>query len=280
MTNTEDKAPVSMGDQGTLFDRPTIRMAPPAAPDALSATGLVSYARCPRQFYWLAVRPLRRRASAAARIGTEIHRWIELRGRPQLDLLEVDGQTEPADEPADPGAGPSDTDEPRLIEGLRNAFLASPYAGLAPVRTEAPFALAVAGRLVRGRVDAVYRRDGRLELVDFKTGSPPSDGDRGSHVQLDLYAVAAVDVLREDPADLRTTYCYLRRDGTSTLLSSDWGLDRLAAVRANLAAALDGLAAGKYRATPGAWCARCEWQEVCRPGRAWLEVSSTRQPEA
>ena len=58
---------------------------------------------------------------------------------------------------------------------LKASFLASPYAGLDPVKVEAPFALAVADggeHLVRGRIDAVYERDGRLELVDFKTGRP------------------------------------------------------------------------------------------------------------
>ena len=30
--------------------------------------------------------------------------------------------------------------------------------------------LAVGGHLVRGRIDASYERDGRTELVDFKTG--------------------------------------------------------------------------------------------------------------
>jgi DNA helicase II / ATP-dependent DNA helicase PcrA len=289
--------PVSVVDQGTLFDRPAIAAAPPAVPGAVSVTGLVSYSRCPRQFYWLAVRPLPRRASAAARLGTDIHRWIELRGGPQLGLLEMEGAPEP--EARDPGAGPSGAgagdpvdlvDRVKVgagpgpgpsgdggevsrspVDGLRRAFLASPYGTVAPVRVEAPFALAVAGRLVRGRIDAAYRRDGRLELVDFKTGMPATEGDRGGQVQLDLYAVAAVDVWREDPAGLRTTYCYLERDGSYRLLSTDWDADRLAKVRADLAATLDSLAAGEYRATPGAWCSRCEWQEVCRPGQAWLE---------
>jgi DNA helicase II / ATP-dependent DNA helicase PcrA len=261
--------PVVAVDQGTLFDRPHLPVAPPAAPAGLSVTGLVSYARCPRQFYWLAVRPLPRRASAAARIGTEVHRWIELRSGPQLGLLGLDEPGRPAGEPADP-AGGDGLESPHAVAGLRAAFLASPYAAVDPVRIEAPFVLAVAGRLVRGRIDAVYRRDGRLELVDFKTGLPPAEGDRGGHVQLDLYAVAAAEVWGDDPAGLRTTYCYLQRDGSFRLVTSDWDAGRLAAVRADLGANLAGLAAGEYGATPGGWCKRCEWQEVCRPGRAWL----------
>jgi DNA helicase-2/ATP-dependent DNA helicase PcrA len=224
---------------------------------------MVSYRRCPRQFYWLAIRPLPRRRSEAALLGTEIHRWIEQRSDRQLGLIDLE------DEEVDPGAAGGTASG---AGGWRAAFLRSPYGSLDPERVEAPFVLVLDGRMVRGRVDAVYRRDQRLELVDFKTGSAPADGDRGAGVQLDLYAMAAVDVWREDPAELRTTYCYLRGDGTYALVSTDWDEDRLAVVRADLRAALTGLAAGEYAATPGPWCGRCEWREVCRPGRAYLEA--------
>ncbi|MEY2398488.1 MAG: ATP-dependent helicase UvrD/PcrA, partial [Actinomycetota bacterium] len=68
----------------TLFDTAP---APPAparpAPFALSVSALVSFARCPRQFHWSVVRPLPRRGSTAAAIGTAVHRWIETRYGPQ-----------------------------------------------------------------------------------------------------------------------------------------------------------------------------------------------------
>ncbi|KOV16782.1 hypothetical protein ADK60_27550, partial [Streptomyces sp. XY431] len=42
-------------------------------------------------------------------------------------------------------------------ERLKEAFLRSPYAGRTPLRVEAPFQLVLAGRVGRGRIDAVYR---------------------------------------------------------------------------------------------------------------------------
>jgi DNA helicase-2/ATP-dependent DNA helicase PcrA len=135
---------------------------------------------------------------------------------------------------------------------------------------EAPFVLVVSGRAVRGRIDAVYRRAGKLELVDFKTGSPPDDGDPAATTQLDLYAVAVSEVWGEQPSSLRTTYCYLCEGGTFRLLETDWDDARMASARARLSALLAGLAAGEYGAAPGAWCARCEWRGVCRPGRSFL----------
>ena len=51
---------------------------------------MIDYARCPKRFYWTAVRPLPRFSGPAARIGTEVHRWIERRATGQATLLEVE----------------------------------------------------------------------------------------------------------------------------------------------------------------------------------------------
>jgi RecB family exonuclease len=267
------RRPAPSADQATLFDTATVSDTTVAARlTSLSVTGLVSYRRCPRQYYWMAVQPLPRRASVAARIGTEVHRWIEQRSGGQLGLFEPAPDAQQLD-PIDPG-DIDDGTPASVLAGLRAAFLSSPYAELDPARVEAPFVLALGGGEVRGRMDAVYRRAGRLELVDFKTGSPPEQGDQAASAQLDLYAVAASDVWGEDPSGLRTTYCYLRRDGSHQLVEADWDADRLAVVRADLSASLDGVLAGEYRATPGGWCARCEWRDVCRAGRAFLDSTA------
>ena len=230
-----------------------------SAPAALSVTALVTYARCPKQFYWTVVRPLPRRSSAAARLGTEIHRWIEQRAGRQLTLIEPD-----ADDELDPDHLPRGID---VATALRASFLASPWASLDPVRVEAPFALAVARHLVRGRIDAVYERDGRLELVDFKTGRPAAEGDKGAGTQLDLYGLAAVDAWGTEPERLRTTYCYLRTDGPPQIVASEWDASTLGGVRSRLTSTLDALAEARYGPTPGPWCQGCDFLSFCPAGQ-------------
>jgi DNA helicase-2/ATP-dependent DNA helicase PcrA len=236
------------------------------APPALSVTGLVTYARCPKQFYWTVVRPLPRRSSAAARLGTEIHRWIEQRAGRQLTLIEPD--PEAGDDDLDPVPAGADLASADLAERLRASFLASPWADLDPVRVEAPFVLVVGGHLVRGRIDAVYERDGRMELVDFKTGRPAAEGDRGAGTQLDLYGLAAIDAWDADPERLRTTYCHLRAGGPPVVVPTDWTTSTVAAVRARLAASLDALAEARFGPTPGPWCRGCDFLSFCPPGQA------------
>ena len=213
------------------------------------------------------VPPLPRRGSAAARLGTEIHRWIEQRAGRQLSLIE------PAPVPELETAADDDLDPDRLpsaegvAAGLRASFLASPWADLDPVRVEAPFALAVGGHLVRGRIDAVYERDGRTELVDFKTGRQAAEGDRGAGTQLDLYGLAAVDAWGVDPERLRTTYCYLRAEAPPLLVESDWSAATLDGVRSRLGATLDGLAAAQFAPTSGPWCRGCDFLSFCPAGQ-------------
>ncbi|MDP9070494.1 MAG: ATP-dependent helicase [Actinomycetota bacterium] len=258
-------------DEPPLFDAaPAGGTAPapsgrrPAETTTFSATGLVAYARCPLQFYWSFVRPLPRRPSSSARVGTEVHRWIEERAGRQLALLEPEPEEGDAD-PSLTGTGPGGGG---VTAALRAAFLAGPYAALDPVRVEAPFQLILDGRLVRGRIDAVYEREDRLELVDFKTGRRPVAGDPGAHVQLAVYALAAVETWRAAPERIRTTYCYLRPDGTYDLDSTDWDARRIEAVRSALRTSMDAASAERFEAQAGAWCTHCEFLPFCRTGQA------------
>src|SRR5439155_4629357 len=157
------------------------------------------------------------------------------------------------------------------FDALTEAFLTTPYAELDPVQVEAPFVLAVAGRLVRGRIDAVYRRDSRLELVDFKTGRMPTEGDGGAHTQLDLYAIAAVDTWAGVAGELRTTYCYLGADGSARLVSTDWDDGRLADARIELERHLTGIAAGSFPTVAGPWCRGCEFLSYCPTGQTAVD---------
>jgi DNA helicase-2/ATP-dependent DNA helicase PcrA len=231
-------------------------------PSALSVTGLVTYARCPKRFYWTVVRPLPRRSSASARLGTAVHRWIEQRAGRQLSLIEPEEWVEDPDAvPAGAGAAAA----------LKESFLASPWADLDPERVEAPFVLTAGNHVVRGRIDAVYRRDGRLELVDFKTGRLAPMGDRPAALQLNLYGLAAIDMWGADPGHLRTTYCYLRPDGPPALLSADWDAGAVESVRADLAATLDAIAAQQFEPTPGTWCRGCDFLPVCGSGLRFVD---------
>ncbi|HMC39592.1 MAG TPA: hypothetical protein VKI19_08010, partial [Acidimicrobiales bacterium] len=70
-----------------LLDDPPPRADQPRT--RLAVTGLVSYARCPRQCYWDVVERRPRPLRPAARIGSLVHGWIERETAGQGSLLEA-----------------------------------------------------------------------------------------------------------------------------------------------------------------------------------------------
>jgi CRISPR/Cas system-associated exonuclease Cas4 (RecB family) len=223
---------------------------------------LIDFARCPKLYYWSAVRPLPRFAGPSARIGTEIHRWIEMRSRGQATLLEVE---EDPDLTVEELAG-----SPGKVHDLRETFQRSRFGDMVPLYAERPFLLPVEGIVVKGRIDAIYGvADGPWEVVDYKTGRRPAADDPLARAQLDLYALACVDVWRKRPEDLRLTYLYLAGGDEVSYV-----VDDVEAVRERVAAWLRGIAAGAFEPTPGPQCRWCDFRAFCEPGRAWVEINA------
>jgi DNA helicase-2/ATP-dependent DNA helicase PcrA len=205
-------------------------------PRILSVGQVLTYARCPRDFYWSVVRPLPLPPKPAARLGIVIHRLLERRARSLPDLLDSD------DLAGDAAGGLA---APELVEVATRNFAATRYAGLPPPDAEVGVVLRIGPWVIRGRIDAVFRHGSEVELVDWKTGREV-ENTTGGLDQLTIYALA-LRTLGELPGDGCTvSYCYLGgeqpRIDTTTLGPAD--LDRQQQlVEATLAA----LEQGDYR---------------------------------
>jgi DNA helicase-2/ATP-dependent DNA helicase PcrA len=249
-----------------IEDGERVATAPPWMPASLGVSSVVDYAYCPKRFYWSVVRPLPRFSGPAARIGTDIHRWIERRSSGQASLIELEDEP---DLTAEELAG-----EPGRMERLRKAFLDSRFAGEVPLFTERPFLLHLDGFVVSGRIDAVYgAADGPWEVVDYKTGRRPSDDDPLVGLQLDLYALACVDVWHKRAEDIALTYLYLRSGEESSRPAGD-----VEETRRRVVEALREMSAGRFDATPGEHCRWCDFLSFCEPGKAFVKTLEARDP--
>jgi DNA helicase-2/ATP-dependent DNA helicase PcrA len=137
-------------------------------------------------------RPMPERPYRQTRLGTLFHAWVEQRsGHVGAGIgLDDDGLWE------DDEMGASAADAADL-QRLRECFERSEWADLRPleVETEIDFVTTrLDGRehVVICKLDAVYRRGDRYEIVDWKTGRPPTtDADRRARMlQLELYREA------------------------------------------------------------------------------------------
>jgi len=168
-------------------------------PSSLSATALTRLRSDPDGLARELARPMPRQPSSAARFGTRFHAWVEARFG-QQDLFDPDELPGQADAGID-----SDADLAELIE----TFERGPFGERAPHAVEAPFALVLAGQVVRGRIDAVYRDDsGEADwlVVDWKTAR----SETADPLQLAIYRVAWAD-LADVPVDrVRAAFYYVR----------------------------------------------------------------------
>ncbi|WP_424861943.1 ATP-dependent helicase [Streptomyces sp. MMS24-I29] len=174
-------------------------------PPTLSATQLLKLADDPDDFARELARPMPRPPQPAARRGTRFHAWVESRFEelplPMLGPDELPGGDESEAEIADE----------RDLAALKEAFERTPYARRTPHRVETPFQITLAGRVIRGRIDAVYRTgEDTYEIVDWKTTRTRT----ADPLQLAIYRLAWAELHDLPLTAVTATFLYVRSGET------------------------------------------------------------------
>ena len=198
----------------------------PAAPEHLSASQVVALVADPAEVLAGLRRPVPTKPWPQARRGSRFHEWVERRGvqaPPLLDPDEVVGAADDVDVADDE------------LAVLKQRFLASEWADAVFEGVEVPFETPLetpTGRVVlRGRIDAVVRTPaGGLEVVDWKTGAPPSGrAARARSAQLAVYRLALSRLRGVPLPDVGAAFWYGATGGTvrPTDLLDEAGLGQL-----------------------------------------------------
>ncbi|MEV8016270.1 UvrD-helicase domain-containing protein [Streptomyces sp. NPDC086554] len=190
-----------------LRARDAIRDIP--VPGSLTASEVLRLAADPEGFAQELARPMPRPPQPAARRGTRFHAWMETRFEElRLPLLGPEDL---------PGGAPGEAEiaDERDLTALKEAFERTEYAHRTPHRVEVPFQLTIAGRVVRGRIDAVYKEvdgdDVTYEIVDWKT----SRARTADPLQLAVYRLAWAEQHDVPPESVKATFLYVRSGETS-----------------------------------------------------------------
>jgi DNA helicase-2/ATP-dependent DNA helicase PcrA len=140
-------------------------------------------------------RPMPRASDEFSRRGTAFHLWIEKHFNMATLFDDEDfDQLEPLE--AD-----------QKLEDLKAAWLASDWAARTPHAVEVPFETVIAGVLIRGRIDAVYKDGDRYEVVDWKTGSKKLG--KSAAIQLAVYRLAWATLAGVDVEEVSAAFHYV-----------------------------------------------------------------------
>ncbi|MFV2100044.1 ATP-dependent helicase [Micromonospora sp. LOL_024] len=177
-----------------------------ALPAHLSVTQVVALRRDPAALARALRRPLPTEPNPYARRGTAFHAWLEQRFGADR-LLDTDEL---------PGAADADAAPDEELVELQRRFLDSEWADRTPVEVEVPFATVLGGVVVRGRMDAVFRRPGdRFDVVDWKTGARPGGTSAEvAAVQLAVYRLAWAELAGVSVERVGAAFHYVR-DGVT-----------------------------------------------------------------
>ncbi|MGI8577497.1 MAG: UvrD-helicase domain-containing protein [Nocardioidaceae bacterium] len=173
-------------------------------PATLSATSVLRLSEDPERLARELARPMPRKPSPSARFGTRFHAWVETH-LGQQQLIEPDDL---------PGRADSGINGDAELRELIEAFKAGPYADRAPYVVEAPFALVLAGRVIRGRIDAVYQTATGYQVVDWKTNQQQT----ADPLQLAIYKLAWAELQGIDAEQVDAAFYYVR---TADVVSFD-----------------------------------------------------------
>jgi DNA helicase II / ATP-dependent DNA helicase PcrA len=178
-------------------------------PGRLSVSALVAMASDPARLAQEIRRPMPRPPAPKARRGTEFHRWLEERFGQQrlIDPADLLGAADEAADEADAAD----------LSLLREQFEAGEWGNRWPADVEVPFETLIAGRTVRGRIDAVFAdTSGGYDVVDWKTGQPPASAAdfRAAAVQLAAYRLAWARLAGLPLDQVRAGFYYVRQDLT------------------------------------------------------------------
>ena len=164
-------------------------------PPRLSVSALIALKEDPDALANAIRRPMPFLQDQFARRGTEFHNWVE--SHLKAETLFNDDDLDYFDP----------IEEDRKLEDLKSKWLTSSWATKVPVQLEVPFETVLAGVLIRGRIDAVYRTETGFEVVDWKTGSKKLG--ESAAIQLAMYRLAWAKIAGVDVSRVSACFHYV-----------------------------------------------------------------------
>jgi RecB family exonuclease len=128
-----------------------------------------------------------------------------------------------------------------------------------PIAAEEKFTYDMGDITLEGRIDQINRLpDQSVELIDYKTGRPPTQRDADKSLQLSVYALAARDELKLKPSKL-TFYSLTSNERVSSVRTTK-GLET---VVSEIRGVAEQIRKNQFEPKPGFACKFCDYELIC-----------------
>ena len=231
----------------------------------LSASAIDNYKLCPLRFKLDREWRIPGEVSAALQYGASMHRVLRTYydsvrlGRPksEMELLQIFREDLKAEMIADPYQ--HDLYEQQGTAQLKEFVLSALESHPQVLHTEEYFKILIGETTLVGRIDRMDRTvDGRVVIVDYKTGKPKSQEDADESLQLSLYALAA----RERWGYIPERLAFHNLDG-NTVITTVRSAMELEQARNEVAKIAVKIAEGKFEPKVGYHCNSCAYRGIC-----------------
>jgi DNA helicase II / ATP-dependent DNA helicase PcrA len=232
----------------------------------LSASAVDTYERCGLQFKLERDWKLARKPAAAMQYGAAIHRVLKT----FYDSVRL-GRTKTDEELlslfcaniAEAGIEEEYQHDLYRDQGVAQLkeFLAAARSATVPdvLHTEEWFDIRVGDTVVAGRIDRIDRGpDGRVKVIDYKTGRARDQESADESLQLSIYAMAAQQKWNYQVESL--VFHNLEENIPVATTRSEGQLQE---ARARIEAAARGIAEGIFKAKTGFHCSFCAYRNLC-----------------
>ncbi len=234
-------------------------------PESLSYSAIEAFEECPLKYKYGHILKIPTPPSHALTFGTTIHNTLKdfHTSLSMGNKLTLDDLYEMYENNWDPAGYIDQVHREKQFEHgkklLKEYYKKNIDSNIKPEALEKWFNLRIGGIKFNGRIDRIDSlAGGKVEIIDYKTGSAKNQKDVDKNDQLSFYALGATEFLGLKPEKLSLYFLETNEKFTTKRTPK-----QLAEVKNKIVETIKEISKGEFKATPGRHCEYCPYNEIC-----------------